>query len=341
MRCTSPKTVGFLNDGKTLTFSPKHYSKEFAPFQIPCRKCLSCRLEAARETAVRCVHEAQMYEKNSFITLTYSDENLKSSKLDYKHYQKFIKDLRNHLFQDLLNSLFPKQHQSDQRKLWNKFSKERRNELYESIKISALVAGEYGDKTKRPHWHILVFNWRPSDTIYKYQNERGDKVFTSNTLDTLWKNGLAEIGTITFQSAGYVARYASKKLIHGKDGEHEYEPISKRSTKNAIGKKWIQKFYNDVFNYGYVVLLDGTKCGIPKYYEKWFKKIHPEKWMTYVTTTKQKIMQEAREKEARITLQEKKAHLKRSSLLGLATRAQARDYILKQKFNNLQKYHKF
>jgi len=141
VRCTSPRTVGFLPDGKTISWSPKNYSKEYAPFQLPCSKCIECRLEYARQWAIRCVHEAKMHEDNSFITLTYSNNNLKSDKLIYKDYQDFMKRLRS----------------SNPHK-----------------EIGMFVTGEYGEKTKRPHWHALLFNYRPDDLIYKYSNERGD-----------------------------------------------------------------------------------------------------------------------------------------------------------------------
>lgn len=344
MRCTSPRTVGFYSDGKTLCWSKKHYSKEFPPFQIPCGKCISCRLESARQTAVRCVHEASMYENNSFITLTYSDEHLVADKLYYVHFQQFIKNLRTKLFSDLLDQLYPNQERKFQRRLWNEKTKENREELYEKIRISVYCAGEYGDKRKRPHWHALIFNWRPTDLVHKYTNDRGDRVYNSNILQTLWPYGISEIGDVTFESAGYCARYASKKLVHGKDGTHEYEPISRRSSKNAIGKKWIEKNWRDVFSYGELSFDTGKeiiKCGIPRYYEKWFKKTHPEEWIRYVTQTKQKNIDRAIAREEKITKEEKLADLKRSGLKGLSIKHnKAREKILEQKFNQLQKYQK-
>jgi len=41
--------------------------------QIPCGQCIGCRLERSRQWAIRCVHEASLWEKNSFITLTVYD----------------------------------------------------------------------------------------------------------------------------------------------------------------------------------------------------------------------------------------------------------------------------
>lgn len=230
-----------------------------------------------------------MYDDNSFITLTYSAENLKNPKLQYRDFQLFIKRLRFYIAESDYN---------------------------ENKKISVLVSGEYGDRTKRPHWHCLIFNWRPSDTKLKYTSDRGDKVFSSEILERLWPQGISELGNVTLESAGYCARYALKKLSHGSDGSHEFQPISKRSSKHAIGKKWIEKYWPDVFNHGYVEH-NGIKMSIPRYYEKWFKKHHPERWKDYVTQTKTKIIREAVAKEEKITLAEKKANMHRNALTGL------------------------
>jgi len=306
VRCTSPRTVGFQKDGKTLSWSPKHYSKEYPTFQLPCGKCLSCRLERARETAVRCVHEAQMHENSSFITLTYSDENLKSPTLDYTHIQKFLKKLR-----------------------------KTQNEP-----LSIFATGEYGDQNKRPHWHLLIFNYRPADSTYLRSNDRGDKLYKSDTLDDLWgyNDSTAkpnEIGEVTFQSAGYVARYATKKLYHGHDGTHPYEPISRRSTKHAIGKLWIEKYWKQTFDLGYIMLPTSNgpvRCSIPRYYEKWLKKHEPLAWRDYVTKLKLENIKKAEHKEALADKKEKLINLKRSGLKGLHIKnSYARNKILEQK----------
>lgn len=220
-----------------------------------------------------------MHENNSFITLTYDDKNLKSAKLIYQDFQLFMKRLRDKNYRDFL-STYGLQN-------WKSLSKEQRKKKYNEIKIGCFVTGEYGDKHKRPHWHAILFNWRPNDCIPKRTNELGDKCYTSNTLTTLWNKGLAELGEVTFRSAGYVARYASKKLIHGRDQDHDYQPISKKSNHQAIGKTFLEKYWKDIFSYGEVILEDGKKCAIPRYYEKWLLKTHPEIWKHYVTNTKQ------------------------------------------------------
>lgn len=316
MRCLHPRTVGFQSDGKTIAWSQKSFSREYSTFQLPCSKCIECRLEYARSWAIRCVHEAKMHQDNSFITLTYSDEFLKSNKLQYIDFQLFIKRLRKYIWK--LNSHKPK----------------------EDYAISIFATGEYGEIRKRPHWHALIFNFRPFDCKYKYTNDNGDRVFSSETLDKLWGYGITEIGSITFQSAGYVARYAAKKLVHGDDG-HEYEPISKKSSKHAIGKKFLEKYWKDIFNYGYVILEGGQKTTIPRYYEKWLAKNHPEAWEEYIIKVKKEKIATAQAKadlEKQLTHEINENRLEKGKFTYQTSKQEMQKIIIKQKFQNLQKH---
>lgn len=304
MRCLSPRTVGFKSDGKTISWSPRHYSKEYATFQLPCSKCIECRLEYARQWAVRCVHEAQMHEQNSFVTLTYDDQHLKP-RLDYRDFQLFVKKLRRRL----------------------------------NDRISYFATGEYGEKTKRPHWHVVLFNYSPPDANYHRTTDRGDRVYKSSLLEALWANGHVELGSVTFESAGYCARYAAKKLVHGKDNTHEYDPISRKSSHRAIGRSWIEKYWPDAFNLGGIVLPDGSICSIPRYYEKWLQKHQPEAWIHYVTNLKQKRIQEAQARTDRETQRYFETMDKRSfHKPNLITHAERRGEIIKEKFKRLQQY---
>nr|QJB20886.1 MAG: replication initiator protein [Microvirus sp.] len=310
MRCLYPRTVGFKADGNSIAWSQKERSREYAPFQLPCGKCIDCRLEYARSWAIRCVHEAQMHEKNSFITLTYDDEYLpKDRKLDYRDFQLFMKRLRK----------------------------------LQDEPIGVFVTGEYGDKTKRPHWHACLFGWSPSDPKFKYTNERGDQNFSSETLTNTWGLGLSEFGQVTIHSASYCARYAAKKLVHGADGTHEFNPISRKSSKHAIGKRFLESYYKDIFSVGKCVLRDGTHCSIPRYYEKWLKEKHPDEWLRYIRDVKstqqlQSTQSLQRQMDADLRDYERGRGIRNQAWLD--DRADARKTILEQKLNHLLDHEK-
>jgi len=197
-----------------------------------------------------------MHDNNIFLTLTYDDAHLESPKLSYSHFQNFMKKLR---------------------KLQN-------------APMGVFVTGEYGEENKRPHWHAIIFNYSPLDGVPDGQSEIGDQYYNSDTLTKLWGKGKCNYGEVTFKSAAYVARYAAKKLTHGPDQNHDYSPISKKSSKHAIGKAWLEKNYRDVFTEGKVILLQNNEAvnvgTIPRYYEKWFKENKPEEYLCYVTQTK-------------------------------------------------------
>lgn len=302
MQCTRPIKASFDYKGN-LTFSQKNAQIGLVGFSIPCNKCLACRLNKAREKAIRCVHEAQMHENNIFVTLTYSDEHLKSPKLQYDDFQKFMKKLRKHT----------------------------------NNKISYMVTGEYGEKTKRPHWHVIIFNWSPTDASYLYTSDNGDRVYSSKALDNIWGLGKTEFGSVTMDSANYVARYAAKKLVHGQDGEHDFHPIHRTSKLTPIGKTWLEKHYKQIFNDGYIVLPNGEKTGIPRYYTDWFKENHFEEFLCYTATIKNEIQKGAEKKHRQEELDYVSSCLsyRRPGIRPL-TKSKIKETILSRKFKQLQ-----
>lgn len=203
---------------------------------VPCGQCLGCRLERSRQWAVRCMHEASLYERNCFLTLTYDKVHLPSDRsLHLEHFQNFMKRLR--------KSVAPE-------------------------KIRFYHCGEYGENLGRPHYHALLFNHDFEDK--KYFSERsGNKIFTSDKLSGLWNMGHAVIGNVTFDSAAYVARYVMKKVT-GEKKESWYGPLKPEYTtmsrRPGIGKGWFDKFSSDVYPYDRVVVR-GVNTRPPRFYD--------------------------------------------------------------------------
>lgn len=315
MQCIRPIKASLASDG-TITFRQKNAIPGLVPFQIPCRKCLPCRLNIASEKAIRAMHEAQIFgDNNCFLTLTYSDAHLSSPRLHLEDFQTFMKDLRNHVG-----------HAPESR-------------------IGVMYTGEYGEETKRPHWHAILFNYDPPDKKKFRTTERGDHVFKSTLIDEIWgKNDPekkpSEIGNVTMDSAGYVARYAAKKLVHGKDQEHDFHPIHKTSSKNAIGKRWIEKYWEQTFNNGYVLHPQNkSKLSIPRYYVDWLRKQIPSEYVRYVTGLREKTIKLAEEnarKEELIHLSNMLNHEAWKTNSYPLTRPQVKERVLQSKFKKLQ-----
>jgi len=220
--------------------------------QIPCGQCSGCRLERSRQWAVRCMHEASLYEQNCFITLTYDDKHLPEDLgLHYSHFQLFMKRLRKY---------FP------------------------DTKIRFYMCGEYGDNYGRPHFHALLFNIDFADKVVHMRTSADSVLYRSAILESLWTYGFSTVGDCTFESAAYVARYVMKKVTGTKAVPH-YETLNsdtgeifqrrsefnKMSLKPGIGGTWYNKFSSDVFPHDYVVT-NGVKTKPPKYYDKLLKR---------------------------------------------------------------------
>lgn len=211
---------------------------------LPCGQCVGCRLERARQWAVRCMHEAELYSQNCFITLTYDEAHLpKSGSLDVAEWQRFMKRLRKHV----------------------------------GGGVRFYHCGEYGEQFGRPHYHALLFGYDFSDKVL-LKEVGGVKLFTSETLSKLWGKGFATCGAVTMESAAYVARYVMKKITGEAAAEHyggrkpEYTTMSRRP---GVGRAWFEKFSGDVFPSDEVIV-NGRSCKPPRYYDNLLEKAMPE-----------------------------------------------------------------
>jgi hypothetical protein len=255
----NPKTLKF----KTIVLKATKANLESYAMRVPCGKCSGCRLEYSRQWAIRCMHESHMHDFNSFITLTYNNEFLPhNSSLNYNDWTKFMKRLRKRL---------------------------------DPIKIRFYMGPEYGSLNGRPHYHAIIFGFDfPDKVLYKQSN--GINLYTSDLLSDLWScpktgksMGFSSVGSVTFESAAYVARYMMKK-VKGDDPVGRYwtepddygevlkiEPEKARmSNKPGIAKAWFDKyFYKDNMDSDNFVVLKGKEVRPPKYYDILFERIDP------------------------------------------------------------------
>lgn len=215
------------------------------PVTLPCGRCIGCKLQKSKQWAARCVHESQQYINNTFITLTYNKDSLPhNGTLIVKHYQQFMKRLRQ--------------------------EKKRHPERFfsEGEKIKFFHCGEYGENLGRPHYHAIIFNLEFADKKH-YKTQNGNKLYTSQTLERLWGNGFAIIGSVTFESAAYVARYIIKKIT-GKDSEEHYKgkkPEYITMSRNpGIGAQWYKNWSEEVYPDDFIIVR-GMKMKPPKYYD--------------------------------------------------------------------------
>lgn len=158
-------------------------------------------------------------------------------------------------------------------------------------KVRFYMAGEYGEETWRPHYHALLFGYRPDDMKYwrKATANKGN-LYESPSLEKIWGLGRVLIGDVTYESANYVARYCLKKVtgvmadehysrVDSETGEvYQLPPeFNQMSRKPGIGAAFIEKYSNDVYQTDSVIL-NGREKKVPKYYDKWFAEQFPEEY---------------------------------------------------------------
>ncbi len=218
---------------------------------LPCGRCDGCLLDRSRMWAVRCLHESKMYESNCFLTLSFDNEHLpKDGNVSVRDLQLFFKKFRR-----------------------------------EVGKVRYFACGEYGDNFGRPHYHVLMFGYDFPDKVPAGKSGE-HALYSSVLLSSIWTSGLSWIGALTFESAGYVARYVVKKKFGGEMLQHygrvsaetgEYFSVNPEfivmSRRPGIGATWFAKFQSDVFGrdkFGVIdeVLVNGKRMRPPKYYDK-------------------------------------------------------------------------
>lgn len=167
------------------------------PFRKPsaefgCGQCLPCRINRRRTWACRIHLEAICYPESSFVTLTYDEAHVpENGSLSAGHWREFTKGIGYRYF----------------------------------------GCGEYGDRTNRPHYHLVLFGLRPSEA--------------EDFCSARWPYGFVCVRPYSSAHGLYVAAYTTKKLTSRDDDrlapgqEPEFARMSRRP---AIGTYGIKPF---------------------------------------------------------------------------------------------------
>lgn len=163
---------------------------------LPCGHCYSCGVEYSRMWSSRIMLEASQQEHNCFITLTYDDFHC-PDRLSKPDVQKFIKRLRK-----------------------------------EVGSIRYFLCGELGEgkgvrKHGNPHYHAIIFGYDFPDKELLMKSHSGMMIYRSPMLERLWPFGLSSIGTVSAESAQYVAKYSLKRKTTGQNNG-EFVLMSRR-----------------------------------------------------------------------------------------------------------------
>lgn len=222
------------------------------PVDIPCGRCVFCRLKNSFGKSTRIVHELETWDTACFLTLTYNDDTLPISS---KGLPTLTRGQSGHL---------------------TKFFKRLRKCINRPVKYFS--CGEYGERTARPHHHAVLYGYDFADDRRYLKMSGNHKLYTSQLLTDLWQHGNCYIGSVTWESASYVASYVVKKLT-GPDAAVTYDyfdlvpPYMTASL--GLGLNWIDRWMHDVYPRDRINV-NGHLVKPPRYYDDRLKKTNPD-----------------------------------------------------------------
>lgn len=286
------RIVGNATDSHIVQYATDPSTGQYLEgIRIPCGRCIGCRLDKSREWATRLQCEALDYPESSnwFVTLTYAQPD---DSLDLPSYGRFAS------VNDDGALTLNKQHPTD----WLKRLREHHARkvsydydpptYYDSrtgkvrpLGIRYFLAGEYGDRTMRPHYHVIMLNCPLPDLRQIGRNKLGMPLYTSDLMTETWGYGHVTIGRMTWQTAAYVARYTLKKANGQTDEQYEQLGLTPEYTVMSrmpgIGHEYLLRHSNDIYTDDEVVLpaLSKDKPNVqrpPKYFDRVYQAIDPK-----------------------------------------------------------------
>lgn len=218
---------------------------------VTCGKCLHCKARRISGWSFRLNQESKLHDEMYFLTFTYDNDHVPITKAGYmnlnkNHFVEYIRELRRGLYS-------------------------------KGIRLKYYVAGEYGTKSFRPHYHAIIFGCPLGEligesfvTAAKARKElylQGEYEFNS----PLWKYGYFTIGEVNKATIGYTLKYISKSkripLHKNDDRQPEFQLNSKGLGANYLTtavKKWHKQRLTERV---YLNIDQGKKIAMPRYYK--------------------------------------------------------------------------
>lgn len=216
-------------------FNVKNPKIQGSTIPVPCGRCPPCFARRTSQWSFRLRVEGRQHMLSSFITLTYDTQSVPLSDngfltLKKSDVQNFIKRLRK--------------------------TNEKKYGIKDTIKY--YVAGEYGSHTRRPHYHLIIFNAHP------------DAISSAWSLDKR-PLGFIHIGTVTDASIGYSLKYISKKLTNKKrhsrdDRQKEFQLCSKGIGLSYLTSDMVNWHKNAPADRCFAIIEDNKKISLPRYF---------------------------------------------------------------------------
>lgn len=256
----------------------KHKYRKISP--IGCGQCVGCMLDYSRDKATQMmIHKEYCFNSGTeenpiwgaypdgtcwFLTETYADEYLKT--------HKTVNTETGEVFEGVSLCI------EDTQKYMKRLRK-----AYPQMKIQYVMAGEYGSRTLRPHYHHIIYGLPLDQTKFKKvgMNALNQPTWVSEELNNIWGMGHVEIGRVDWRSCAYVARYTLKKALSSKDKNYyatqgmlpEFICWS-----NGIGKQYYLENGNKIFDLDQVIVPNHMNHLLkpPRSYDRLLKESDPK-----------------------------------------------------------------
>lgn len=226
MECREPKLIW---PHRSIEWIDNPANEEKAML-VPCGKCIACLMNKRLDWSLRLGHEHRVSKSAHFVTLTYDQKHIRTDQsLCKRDMQLYLKRLR------------------------------KKDEL---SRIRYYAVGEYGSRTGRPHYHMLLFNSIEEHIRSAWVDSKGNSI------------GLVHVGKVTSASIAYCTKYIVQPMGEILDGRER--PFATMSRAYGIGGhylsdemvKWHRE--NDA---NYTPLPDNGKGRLPRFYKDkiWFR----------------------------------------------------------------------
>ena len=166
--------------------------------EFECGSCPECLARRSSRWALRGAMELKTCKVASMVCLTYDNyirdarghivgEQVADRTVDKRDVQLFIKRLR--------------------KWYWKEYGRT----------LKYLVSAEYGKHTHRPHYHAILFGVEFPDVVPCKRSKRGNLIYKSAILTSLWGHGICTVDSIAVNAAAI--RYCTKYSMKDKEAD--------------------------------------------------------------------------------------------------------------------------
>lgn len=209
--------------------------------EVPCGKCLACLSNKRNDWAFRLEQEYKKSNGAVFVTLTYHPKFCPDFGLCKRHVQLYMKRLRKHYGE----------------------------------KLRYFAVGEYGTKTNRPHYHLIIFNYGNTDGRFQRELVQAWSTRKGESF------GIVDIRNVNSARIMYCTKYVIQRGNH--TSKQMSQPFMLCSRAYGLGAAYLTDAMVEWHrsNKANFTKVFGEKRRLPRYYKDKIWWPEPRKPMPY------------------------------------------------------------